>query len=128
MVIKSSLFLSTAIIITDTSIKNNITTSILHVHLTNHPVTKTLHYAAFITSTKAELFVIRCSINLACIKENVFKIIVVTNFIYMAKKIFDASSHPYQNHAVAILSELHHFFTINQSNSIEFWECPSCLN
>jgi len=104
----------------DTSIKNDIATSISHVHLINHPVTKMLHYVAFITSTETELFVIRCSINQACIKENVSKIIVITNSIYVAKKIFDILSHPYQSHAVAILSELHHFFTINQSNFIEF--------
>jgi len=117
MVIKSSLSLSTAIVVINASIKNDITTSILHVHLTNHPVTKTLHYAAFVTSTEAKLFVIRCGINQACIKENVSKIIVVTNSIHVAKNIFDVSSHPYQSHAVAILSELHRFFTINQSNS-----------
>jgi len=34
MVIKSSLFLSTVIIIMDVSIKNDIATSISHVHLT----------------------------------------------------------------------------------------------
>ena len=28
----------------------------------------------------------------------------------------------------SILQELHQFFTINQNNSIKFWECPSCLN
>jgi len=69
--------MSTAIVVTDASIKNNIATSILHVHLTNYPVTKMLHYAAFVTSTEAELFAIRCSINQACIKENMSKIIVM---------------------------------------------------
>jgi len=128
IVIKSFLSLSTAIVIMDASIKNDITTSILHVYLTNHPVTKILHHAAFVTSTEAELFMIRYGINQACIKENISKIIVIINSIYVAKKIFDTSSHPYQSHAVAILSELHHFFAINQSNSIEFWECSSCLN
>ena len=120
MVIESSLSLSTAIVVTDASIKNDIATSILHVHLTNHPVTKMLHHAAFVTSTEAELFVIRCGINQTCIKENMSKIIVVTDFIYVAKKIFDVSSHFYQSHEMAILSELHRFFTIKQSNSIEF--------
>jgi len=69
--------MSTAIVVTDASIKNNIATSILHVYLTNYPVTKMLHYAAFVTSTEAELFAIRCSINQACIKENMSKIIVM---------------------------------------------------
>jgi len=128
MVIELSLSLSTAIVVMDASIKNDITTSISHVHLSNHSVTKTIYHVAFVTSTEAELFAIRYGISQVCIKENMSKIIVVTDSIHAAKKIFDVSSHPYQSYIVAILSELHHFFAINQSNSIEFWKCSSRLN
>jgi len=127
MVLQSSSFPSTAIVVTDASIKNDIATSISHVHLVNHPLIKTVHHAAFITSMEAELFAIRCGINQACTKENVSKIVVVTDSIHAAKKIFNSKSHPYQTHTMAILSELHQFFNINQENSIEFWECSSCL-
>jgi len=127
MVLQSSSSPSTAIIITDASIKNDIATFILHIHLVNHPLTKTVHHAVFVTSTKAELFAIRCGINQACTKENVSKIVVVTNSIYVAKKIFDSKSHPYQIHTTAILNKLHRFFNINQENTIEFWKCPSRL-
>jgi len=116
-----------ALVITDTSIKNNIAISISHIHLANHPLIKTVHYAAFITSTEVELFAIRCGINQACIKEGVSKIIVVTDSIHAAKKIFNSKSYPYQSHTMAILSELRRFFKTNQENSIEFWECPSRL-
>jgi len=71
---------------------------------------------------------IRYGINQAYIKENVSKIIVITNSIHVAKKIFNTVSYSYQSHAVAILSELCCFFASNQDNSIEFWECPSQLN
>ena len=125
MVLESSSSLSVAIIVTDASIKNNIATSISHIHLANYPLTKTVYHIAFVTSTEAKLFVIRCGINQACIKENVSKIILITNSIHAAKKIFDTASYSYQSHAMAILSELHHFFASNQDNSIEFWECPS---
>jgi len=81
----------------------------------------------FVTSMEAELFAIRCSINQACIKEEVSKIIVVTNSIHATEKIFDSKLHPYQSHTIAILSELRRFFKANQENSIEFWECPSRL-
>ena len=128
MVLESSSSPSTAIIVTDASIKNNITTSILHMHIANYPIIKMLHHVAFITTTEAKLFMIRCSINQACTKENVFKIIIVTDSIHVAKKIFNTLSHPYQGHTVAILSKLCHFFANNQNNSIEFWECPSQLN
>jgi len=128
MVLELSSFLSTAIVVMDASIKNNIATSISHMHLANHLLTKTVHYAAFVTSTEAKLFMIRYGINQACIKENVSKIIVITNSIYVVKNIFNTVSHPYQSHAVAILSKLHCFFASNQYNSIEFWEYPSQLN
>ena len=126
MVLHLSFSPSMALVITDTSIKNDIAISISHVHSANQPIIKTVHHAAFVTSTKAELFAIRCGINQACIKENMLKIIIVTDSIY-AIKIFNSKSHPYQSHIIAILSELHHFFNTKQDNSIEFWECPSHL-
>ena len=69
---------NTVLIVTDASIKNNIATSISHIHQANHPLIKTVHYAAFITSLEAELFAIRCSINQACNKEDVSKIFIIT--------------------------------------------------
>ena len=63
MVLQNSSSHHTALIITDVSIKNDIATSILHIHIENHPLTKTVHHAAFVTSMEAELFTIRCGIN-----------------------------------------------------------------
>ena len=51
------------LVITDTSIKNNMAISISHVHICNKSVVKTLHHAVSINSTEAELFIIKCSIN-----------------------------------------------------------------
>ena len=59
---------------------------------------------------------------------NISKIIVITNSIHVAKKIFDPSSHLLQIHTVAILKELCLFFSKESNNSIEFWKSPSCLN
>ena len=116
-----------ALVIADTSIKNDIATSISHIHSSNRLLVKTVHHASFVTSTEVELFAIRCSINQACIINNVSKIVVVTDSIHAAKKIFDCGSHPYQIHSATILSELRNFFSSNESNTIEFWECPSKL-
>jgi len=82
----------------------------------------------FITSTEAELFAIRCGINQASTKKDISKIIVVTDSIHTAKKIFDPSSHLYQIHVVAILNEIQEFFVNNQNNLIKFWEYSSQLN
>ena len=128
MVIKSFNSPSTAIIIMDASIKNDIATFISHMHTFNSSLIKTLHHAVFVTSTEAELLTIRCGINQASNYEDIFKIIVITDFIYVAKKIFDPSLHSYQIHMVAILNKLHKFFVGNQNNLVEFWKCPSRLN
>ena len=92
-----------AIVITDASIKKDIATSISHVHIHNHPLTKTVYHTVYIMSTEAELFAIRCSINQVCSKENIFKIVIITDSIHTANKIFDSKPHPYQLHTIAIL-------------------------
>ena len=84
-------------------------------------------YIRFYTSTEAELFAIRYGINQACTINNVSKIVVVTDSIHVAKRIFDCDAHPYQIHSATILNELWSFFSAHKSNSIEFWECPSKL-
>jgi len=109
MVIELSNSSSTTIVVMDTSVKNNIATSISYIHTYNNPITKTLYHAVYITSTEAELFTIRCGINQASNHIDISKIIVITDSIYVAKKIFDPSSHPFQAHSAAILSELQEF-------------------
>ena len=128
IVIKSSSIPSLALIITDTSIKSNIAMFILHMHICNKPISKTLYHAVHIMSTEAELFAIRCSINQAMNHNDISKIIVITDSIHAAKKIFDLSSYLYQVHSATILNGLHIFFSHHQDNSIEFWKCSSHYN
>ena len=127
MTIQSLLSPHMAIVVSNASIKNDIATSVSHIHICDQPLVKTVHHMAFVTSTEAELFAVRCSINQACSKENISKIIVVTNSIHVVKKIFDTKSHLYQIYMAAIFNELRQFFTTCQENHIEFWECPSRL-
>ena len=96
MVLESSTLPSTAIIASDASIKNNIATSILHTHTYNRSITKTVHHMIHVISTEAELFAIRCSINQASNIDSISKIVVVTDSIYVARKIFDLSIYLYQ--------------------------------
>jgi len=121
MVIKASSLQSIAIIILDASIKNNIATFISHTHISNQPLIKTLHHATFVTSIEAEMFAIRCGINQATSKTNISKIVVITDSIHAAKRIFNLSSYLFQNQSMAILGDLHHFFSKDPNNSIEFW-------
>ena len=127
MVLCNSSLPHTALVIIDASIKKDITTSISHVHIANRLLTKTVHHASFVISTEAELFTIRYGINQACSNEVISKIIVITDSIHTARKIFDSNSYHFQLHFAVILRELRDFFNSNSNNSIEFWECPSRL-
>ena len=127
MILEYSSSPSVAIIASDASIKNNVATSIAHIHVFDKPLLKMIHYAIHVTSTKAELFAIRCSINQLLSVNNISKIVVITDSIHVVKKIFDPSIYPYQTQSVTILSDLHQFFNCCETNSIKFWECPSCL-
>ena len=50
-------------IISDASVKNNVTTSVLYIHRGQDIITKTVYHLMNIMSTEAELFAIRCGIN-----------------------------------------------------------------
>jgi len=117
----------TTIIASDASIKNDVATSILHTYTYNKPIIKMIHHVVHVTSTKVELFAIICSINQALNLDNVSKVIVITNSIHMARKIFEPSIHPYQVQLVAIFADLCKFFMCHRNNSIKFWEFPSYL-
>jgi len=114
-----------SIIVSDASIKNQIATSISHIHSFNKPIVKILHRATNVTTAEAELFTIRCGINQAVTDPSVKHIVVITNSLHIARKIFDSSTHPYQIHSAVISSELREFFSKGSLNHIKFWDCPS---
>ena len=95
MVLESSSSPSITIIASDVSIKNNVATSIAHIHTYNKPLTKMIYHVVLITSTEAELFAIRCGINQAVNSNDITKIIIVTDSIHVAQKIFDPLVHSY---------------------------------
>ena len=53
----------TAIVVSDTSIKDQVAMFIAHIHIYNTSIVKTVYHAINITSTKAKLFMIRCGLN-----------------------------------------------------------------
>ena len=62
IMLNTSSNLSIVIVVSDTSIKNNVTISIAHIHSFSNPLKKTLYHAINVISTEAELFAIRCGI------------------------------------------------------------------
>ena len=75
----------TVIIISNTSIKNNIAMTISYVCLGYNILVKTIHYTVNITSTEMELFAIRCGINQVIQVINVICIIVITDAIHLVR-------------------------------------------
>jgi len=124
VVITSSSDPSLCIIILDASIKNYIVTSILHIYSFNQLIIKTYHQAINVSTTKVELFAIRCGINQAVGILNIKQIIIITDSLHTAKRIFNSSSHLYQLQSATISHELREFFHKGINNSIEFWDCP----
>jgi len=107
----------TIFIISDTSVKNNIATSVSHPQR-EHNIRKTVHHAMNISSTEAKLFTIRCDISQATQLQDVMQIAVVTDTIPVAKRIFDLFHYPYQLHSIIISYDLRKFFNKNFNNSI----------
>ena len=116
---------STCIIISDVSIKNHITTSVSYVYSFNRPVIKTCYHAINVSITEAKLFTIRCGINQVVGIQHIKCIVVITDSLYTAKKIFDLSLYLYQIHSAAISCNLRDFFNKDIDNCIKFWDCPS---
>jgi len=52
-------------------------------------------------------------------------IIIITNAILVAKRIFDTFLHLYQLYSIVISNDLKKFFNKNLSNTISFWNCSS---
>ena len=114
-----------SMVISDASIRNNITISVLHIHIYNRLVIKIIYNIVNITTTEAKLFTIRCRINQAIGIPNVKYIVIVIDSLYAAKKIFDILMHLYQIHFTAISQELRDFFQRDSNNHIKFCNCFS---
>ena len=70
------------VMVSNTSIKNNVAISISYVHLFLNPIKKMIHHAVNIMSIKAELFAIRCNINKAIQIPNIVHITIIM-YVFM---------------------------------------------
>ena len=77
--------LNTVLVISDASVKNQVTTSILHIHQGWNIIAKTIYHTISITFTEIELFSIRYGVNQAVQVSNAKNIIIITNTIYTTK-------------------------------------------
>jgi len=86
---------NTLFIISDASLKNNITTSVTYIRWGQALITKAIYHAMNISTTEAELFAIRQRISQAAYTNSITNIAVITDAIPAAKRIFDTSCHPF---------------------------------
>ena len=106
-------------------VQNNIATSVLHIRREHEIIKKTIYHVINDIFTEAELFTMRCGISQASQIQDITYIIVTTNAILAAKRIFDVFLHLYQLNFIVISSDLKKFFNKNSSNIISFWDCSS---
>ena len=92
------------------SIKNQVATLIAYIYIHDNSIIKTLHHMINVTSTKAELFTIRCNINQATQIVNINHIIVITDLIHAVKRIFNLLVYLYQIQLSTISRKLRKFF------------------
>jgi len=97
------------VVITNTSVKNNIAMSILHIISKCRDLSKKVHHVINVTITEAELFFIRCGISQACKISHANKIFIVTDAIHIAKWIFDLSAHSFQIQSIKVVQSLRVF-------------------
>ena len=107
-------------IITNASIRNNITISITYIQRKQKVITKLAHHATNVNFMKAELFTIRYRINHAMQLQDISHIIVIIDTISLTKEIFDIFIHLYQLHSIVVSKDLKIFFNKNIDNIIKF--------
>jgi len=113
-------------IIADESVKKSqVATAVAHIWLENSIIQCLQANSINITSIEAELMAIRLGLILAMEEENVHNIIVITDSIAVAKKVFESKTDPLQNMFIPVTSAIDSFFRKDSRNKIQFWFCPS---
>jgi len=80
---------------------------------------KTLHQAINVTMTEVKLFTIRCRISQAIQISNISCIIIITDSMYVAQRIFDSNIHLYKLQLITISKDLRLYFNKHSDNSIK---------
>ena len=83
------------LIISDTSIKNNVATLVSYIYRDQEIIAKSVQDIMNITSIEAKLFTIRYGINHAIHLQDITCIIIITNTIPDTKHIFNISIYLY---------------------------------
>jgi len=105
--------------------KSQVATTVAHIWSENSIVQRLQANSINITSIEAELMAICLGLIPAMEEENVHNIIVITDSIAAAKKVFESKTNPLQNMFILVTAVIDFFFRKDDRNKIQFWFCPS---
>ena len=113
-------------IIADRGIKKSqVAITVAHIWTDNSIVQRLQVNLINVTSIEAELMAICLGLIPAIEEENIHDIIIITNSIAAAKKVFKSKTDPLQNMFIPVTSAINSFFRKDSRNKIQFWFCPS---
>ena len=78
---------------------------IAYIYLFNSLLKKTLHHAINVMTIEVELFTIRYEINQAIQISSTFCIIIITDALHVAQRIFNLTIHLYQIQSIVIFKD-----------------------
>jgi len=113
-------------IIADGGIKKlQVATAVTHIWTDNSIVQYLQVNLINVTSIEAKLMAICLGLIPAMEEENIHDIIIITDSIAVAKKIFESKTDPLQNMFIPVTLAIDSFFRKDSRNKIQFWFCPS---
>ena len=113
-------------IVADRGIKKlQVATAVAYIWTDNSIIQHLQANSINVTSIEAELMAICLGLIPAMEEENVHNIIVITDSIAAAKKVFKSKTDPLQNMFILLTSAIDSFFRKDGRNKIQFWFCPS---
>ena len=105
--------------------KSQVATAVAYIWSENSIVQRLQANSINVTLIEAELMAIRLGLIPTMEEENVHNIIVITDSIAAAKKVFEFKTDPLQNMFIPVTSAIDSFFRKDGRNKIQFWFCPS---
>jgi len=105
--------------------KSQVATAVAHIWSDNSIIQCLQANSINVTSIEAELMAICLGLIPAMEEKNVHNIIVITDSIATAKKVFKLKTDPLQNMFILLTSAIDFFFRKDGRNKIQFWFCPS---
>jgi len=105
--------------------KSHIATAVAYVWFDNSVTQRLQVNSINVTSIEAKLMAICLGLIPTIEKENIYDIVIITDSIAVARKIFKSKVDPLQNMFIPVTSAVDSFFRKDSRNKIQFWFFPN---